>query len=87
MGPISKRLEQLTSFDFLARIATANQIRTYRSAITSMNRPRMTRRSLAVINQSMSGDRGSAGLESDANGVQTNEIGFGGEVQEFHGLR
>ena len=38
-------------------------------------------------NQSRSGDRGSARLKRDANGVQMNELGVRGQVQEFHSLR
>jgi hypothetical protein len=35
----------------------------------------------------MSGDGGSAGLKSDADGVQMNELSVGREVEKFNGLR
>jgi hypothetical protein len=42
---------------------------------------------IGIFNQSMSGDRGSARLESDASGIQMNEFGVGGQVKKFDGLR
>src|SRR5450631_3153706 len=40
-----------------------------------------------MTNQSISGGGGSAGLKRDARGVQMNELGIGGQVQEFDRLR
>ena len=40
-----------------------------------------------MFNQSMSGDRGSARLKSDASGIQMDEFGIGGQVKKFDGLR
>jgi hypothetical protein len=48
---------------------------------------RVMRRSLGPIDRSMSGDRGSARLKRDADGVQMDELGVGGQVQEFYRLR
>ncbi len=56
-------------------------------SIDSAGLPRVARRALRRVNQSMSGDRGSARLETDASGIQMNEFGVGGQVKKFDGLR
>ena len=48
---------------------------------------RAMRRSLGPIDRSMSGDRRSARLKRDADRVQMDELGIGGQVQELYRLR
>ena len=58
-----------------------------RTGFDSLGGSAMTPQSPGMIDQSMSGDGGSARLKDDAGGVQMDELGIGGLVKEFDRLR